>query len=31
MKALMFGWEFPPHNLSGLDTDSYRQTKCIAE
>ena len=23
MKALMFGWEFPPHILGGLGTASY--------
>ena len=25
MKALMFGWEFPPHILGGLGTASYGQ------
>ena len=23
MKALMFGWEFPPHILGGLGTASF--------
>lgn len=27
MKALMFGWEFPPHILGGLGTASYGLTK----
>lgn len=27
MKALMFGWEFPPHILGGLGTASYGMTK----
>ncbi len=29
MKALMFGWEFPPHILGGLGTASYGLTKGI--
>ena len=31
MKALMFGWEFPPHILGGLGTASYGLTKGIFE
>ncbi len=31
MKALMFGWEFPPHILGGLGTASYGITKGIAQ
>lgn len=31
MKALMFGWEFPPHILGGLGTASYGLTKGMAE
>ncbi len=31
MKALMFGWEFPPHILGGLGTASYGLTKGIAQ
>ncbi len=31
MKALMFGWEFPPHILGGLGTASYGMTKGMAE
>lgn len=27
MKALMFGWEFPPHILGGLGTASYGLTR----
>jgi len=27
MKALMYGWEFPPHILGGLGTASYGLTK----
>ena len=27
MKALMFGWEFPPHILGGLGTASYGLTQ----
>ena len=27
MRALMFGWEFPPHILGGLGTASYGLTK----
>jgi glycosyltransferase involved in cell wall biosynthesis len=27
MKALMFGWEFPPHILGGLGTASYGMTR----
>jgi glycosyltransferase involved in cell wall biosynthesis len=27
MKAMMFGWEFPPHILGGLGTASYGLTK----
>lgn len=30
MKALMFGWEFPPHILGGLGTASYGLTKGMA-
>ncbi|MDR0995849.1 MAG: glycogen/starch synthase, partial [Tannerella sp.] len=30
MKALMFGWEFPPHILGGLGTASYGMTKGLA-
>ena len=30
MKALMFGWEFPPHILGGLGTASYGLTKGLA-
>lgn len=31
MKALMFGWEFPPHILGGLGTASYGLTKGMIE
>ncbi|MGN0211359.1 MAG: glycosyltransferase [Muribaculaceae bacterium] len=31
MKALMFGWEFPPHILGGLGTASYGLTKGMFE
>lgn len=31
MKALMFGWEFPPHILGGLGTASYGLTKGMAQ
>ena len=31
MKALMFGWEFPPHILGGLGTASYGLTKGMAK
>ena len=31
MKALMFGWEFPPHILGGLGTASYGLTKGMYE
>ena len=31
MKALMFGWEFPPHILGGLGTASYGLTNGIFE
>ncbi len=31
MKALMFGWEFPPHILGGLGTASYGLTKGLFE
>ena len=31
MKALMFGWEFPPHILGGLGTASFGLTKGIVE
>ena len=31
MKALMFGWEFPPHILGGLGTASYGLTKGMSE
>ena len=30
MKALMFGWEFPPHILGGLGTASYGLTKGLS-
>ena len=30
MKALMFGWEFPPHSLGGLGTASYGLTQGMA-
>ncbi|MDR3339028.1 MAG: glycosyltransferase, partial [Candidatus Symbiothrix sp.] len=30
MKALMFGWEFPPHILGGLGTASYGLSKGMA-
>jgi len=30
MKALMFGWEFPPHILGGLGTASFGLTKGMA-
>ena len=30
MKALMFGWEFPPHILGGLGTACYGLTKGLA-
>ena len=31
MRALMFGWEFPPHILGGLGTASYGMTKGMAK
>ena len=31
MKALMFGWEFPPHILGGLGTASYGLTRGMHE
>ncbi|MDR1585658.1 MAG: glycosyltransferase family 4 protein [Prevotellaceae bacterium] len=31
MKALMLGWEFPPHILGGLGTASYGLTKGMAQ
>ena len=31
MKALMFGWEFPPHILGGLGTASYGLVKGMWE
>lgn len=31
MRALMFGWEFPPHILGGLGTASYGLTKGMAK
>ncbi|MDR1897582.1 MAG: glycosyltransferase family 4 protein [Prevotellaceae bacterium] len=31
MKALMFGWEFPPHISGGLGTASYGLTKGLAK
>lgn len=31
MRALMFGWEFPPHISGGLGTASYGLTKGMAE
>ncbi len=31
MKALMFGWEFPPHVFGGLATASYGITKGMSE
>ena len=31
MKALMFGWEFPPHILGGLGTASYGLTRGMSE
>ncbi len=31
MKALMFGWEFPPHSLGGLGTASYGLTRGMAD
>ena len=31
MKALMFGWEFPPYILGGLGTASYGLTRGMAE
>ena len=31
MKALMFGWEFPPHILGGLGTASYGLTYGLAQ
>ncbi|MDR1939152.1 MAG: glycosyltransferase [Tannerellaceae bacterium] len=30
MRALMFGWEFPPHILGGLGTASYGMTRGMA-
>ena len=31
MKALMFGWEFPPHILGGLGTASYGLSRGMAQ
>lgn len=31
MKALMFGWEFPPHILGGLGTASYGLTQGMSQ
>ena len=31
MKALMFGWEFPPHILGGLGTASFGLTRGMAK
>ncbi len=31
MKALMLGWEFPPHILGGLGTASYGLTKSMSQ
>ena len=31
MKALMFGWEFPPHILGGLGTASFGLTKGMSK
>ncbi|MDD7438934.1 MAG: glycosyltransferase family 4 protein [Bacteroidales bacterium] len=31
MKALMFGWEFPPHILGGLGTASYGLTRGLCK
>lgn len=31
MKALMFGWEFPPHILGGLGTATYGLTKGMSQ
>ena len=31
MKALMFGWEFPPHILGGLGTASYGLTRGLSK
>ena len=31
MKALMLGWEFPPHILGGLGTASYGLTKGMSQ
>ena len=31
MKALMFGWEFPPHILGGLGTASFGLTRGMAQ
>jgi len=31
MKALMFGWEFPPHILGGLGTASYGLTRGMSQ
>jgi len=31
MKALMFGWEFPPHILGGLGTASYGLTRGMTQ
>jgi len=31
MRALMFGWEFPPHILGGLGTASYGLTRGMSE
>lgn len=31
MRALMFGWEFPPHILGGLGTASYGLTKGMSQ
>ena len=31
MKILMFGWEFPPHNVGGLGRVCYELTKSLAK
>ena len=31
MKALMFGWEFPPNILGGLGTASYGLTEGMSK